>query len=888
MSGIRRTQPTDTFNVIVEAYHNISDGEIDRVEFAIIVNNTEVPGLEVNTREMWFPDDTSFTDPLPGIAEGTAPIWGYGTTLLMSDYDDGTIEIKPTVYAASGESVLLPTITVYNDIGDNDLRPTVKSIYWDWIGGDDSNNGLTLGAPVKTFQKACTEVATTNDCGGGTIYVAATGVHTLQSSNNYSFGANLHTSHQWWLNVTPDPSLDRADTTIETPSTFDGDWMTFAGTGGSTNANIKLSNLRLIPGVTMSSSADVTLNTWTEHCLFEPPEPFNLDSNGGMSVSAYDYRGSPVGISPQGPLGIRYATSCTSRHSIFPGVGNWVRGWFAYQSAGPIIQINADDEAYSNVLISNLHGNDVSGYFPVLTDSLRVELEGGSIYRLQATDNYTGMDFAAHGPYLGDAIQFGVNTAGFSNGANNDTHGVISGGYSGSFPYLAITGFGGTPIVESEATVTFQPARLTDGSTWETLVHSDVVQFNVDDTTNTILSNIAVFSGWQTQGIFNAAHPTSGIAIVNFYDGFVGEDYSLPTRTYTAGAPSKHVIVRNGTFAQVQVDAAEANEEIEWLDCVFSGWGTLAGSMATYTGQGYIDYNHFMTAGEETGGNFTTGLYYDDPVPSLAGNATASASSTAYGSASTLWPKPSVWNTTNSKGAWDNVATADWSSIGSTGVTASELISAGSLNSNAPAIHPYISSPLSGVSTLLAVSTLVYDPSTGSPLITLEPSELFSSSSVIFLDGADVPSVSVTSADSIATATVGTSSSIAVPSQTVSLTVGIAAAVVSNEPIDPPRKPPTELPVFSINVATAIRSLEATVSLKDSELLPVLIDLKKVNNNIADISADARSVWSLNILEHMDDPATSRTVLSINSSNYAKFIASSRSANGVPTNRRQF
>jgi hypothetical protein len=41
MSGIRRTSSTDTFNVIVEAFHNISDGEVDRVEFDISVNGVD-------------------------------------------------------------------------------------------------------------------------------------------------------------------------------------------------------------------------------------------------------------------------------------------------------------------------------------------------------------------------------------------------------------------------------------------------------------------------------------------------------------------------------------------------------------------------------------------------------------------------------------------------------------------------------------------------------------------------------------------------------------------------------------------------------------------------------------------------------------------------------
>ena len=79
MSGIRRTSSSDTYNAIVEAFHNINDGEIDRVEFSISVNGGSAATTTVTSREMWTPDDTLFGDPLP-------PWWGLvlqcGATVL--------------------------------------------------------------------------------------------------------------------------------------------------------------------------------------------------------------------------------------------------------------------------------------------------------------------------------------------------------------------------------------------------------------------------------------------------------------------------------------------------------------------------------------------------------------------------------------------------------------------------------------------------------------------------------------------------------------------------------------------------------------------------------------------------------------------------------------
>jgi hypothetical protein len=888
MSGIRRTSSSDTYTAIVECFHNISDGEIDRVEFSISVNSGSESVTTVSTRAYWVPDDTDFADPLAGVNGACAPIWGYGVTLSMADYSAGYIEIVPTVYAGSGESVTLPTITVHNDKGGADTRPTSKVIYWDWIGGNDSNNGLTLGAPVKTFQKACIEVATANDCGGGTIYIAATGEHTLQSSNSYSFGANLFTSNLWWLTVTKDPSLSREDVAITTPSTFDGDWMTFAGDGvTSSNANIKFSDIKIIPGVVFSSSSIITANTWLEHCLIEPAADY-FTTSSTLSIAAYDYRGSPTSVSAQGPVGTRYATSCTSRHCIFPGIGNWVRGWSADEVAGPIIQINADDEAYTNVLLTNVRGNDVSGYFASQTGTIRIENEAGDVFRIQATDNYTGPDFAVYGTALGSAQQFGVNTAGFSNSTNNATHAVISGGYSGSYPYLAITGYGGTPVVEGEASVTMQPAALSDDEAWEIKVHSDIVQFNVNDTSNTILSNIAVFSGWQSQGIFSAGHPISGVAIFNVYDGFVSEDYSLPTRTYTVDQPTKHFLVRNCSLTQVQIDASQANEDVEWVDNIFNSWGTYAGSMSTYTGQGYIDYNHFGTAGQETGGNTTTGLYFNDLTPSLSVDATVSASSYAYGSASSLWSKPTVWNSTNSKGALDNIATANWFLTPVTEVTVSSPLLSLNIANSASVSNDITADPLTSTSSLPSAGFSIYSGLTSPPVINIGSSELTGVSCIVILDGDETPTIYTSASDSSVSITAGQSAINTPGSKRISVSVSQPSQVnVVKRPVDRPRAFSVEKPVYQLLNPTAVRSIEAVSPIKDNEVLPILLELNSVSNNISRTSINSKAVWSQNILSSIDSATTSRTIIKISNANYAKLSSKSDNISGKITPNRQ-
>lgn len=931
MSGVRFTSSSDTYNAIVEAYHNIADGEMDRVDFSVSVNGGGATVTSVDTREMWLPTDSTYDDPLPGEwGGGPAPIWGFGMALSMADYAGGYIDIVPTAYAASGESVTLPTIRVYND-KSSDNRPSTKVIYLDYINGDNANAGTSSGSAVKTFEQACRNVATSNDCGGGIIYIDSEGTHLLENTNNnYAFGANLYTSEDWWLQIMPRPGLTRENVVVTTSAQFDFSWMLFGGHGiPNSHARLKFSNLKIVPSLTFSSDSNTTLDSWLEHCLIEPPTEELEDE--ALSIRSYDYRSAPLGTNNLGPEGIRYATACSSSKQVFPGIGNWVRGWYANHCAGPNIQINQDDEAYTNVLLTNVHGNDVSGYFSAFSDSFRMETEGSN-FRIQALGSYA-IDIAQHAAYFSGSSNFGIECAGFSNGSNNDVHGVISGGYSGSLPYVTISGYGGTPVAEGAATVTINPAHF-DGDNWEIKVHSDIVQFNVDDTANTILSNLAVFSGWETQGIFGIGHDITGVAIVNFYDGFVSETYSLPTRTYIASGNAKHFLVRNGTFASAEVDSTHVNDDSEWVDNMFSGFGSLQGTTTAYATQANMNYNHFIDVADVVGSNTTNGDFYNSATPALSVDATADASSTAYRSASALWDRPTKWDY-GDRGAWNNVATADWSYSANTVISASVLTSSGEIPSTQPKLElsvgglssagsiytnlggftitslPDVEKDIQSltsvssmpsvteqvhvqIGTLISTSTVpvAFRSVTVTPIqdpeVELEGSETTSLSAITILPDESVLTTNVTPSD--ATASVGTAAQGSPGLNTFQFTVtdvaSVSGTIVSTEP---PRPALTSPPRFEIPTTTFTRTLTEVGKVQDSEIIPILKELNTVGNDITKVSTNSKVIWSQKILGSVRSPVLNRTVINMTAANYSSFSNKQNdAASRVILNRNRF
>jgi hypothetical protein len=196
----------------------------------------------------------------------------------------------------------------------------------------------------------------------------------------------------------------------------------------------------------------------------------------------------------------------------------------------------------------------------------------------------------------------------------------------------------------------------------------------------------------------------------------------------------------------------------------------------------------------------------------------------------------------------------------------------------------------SNASTFIETNEFVYNLTYDEvPTINLNPSELFSSSSITLLFGEDVPSIYATAVGSVASATAGQGVSTEVPPLTVSFFVGTATASGTSEPIDPPRTSPTELPIFSLSVPTSAPALEQIVAIVDHEIIPILIELDKIDNNIAKASSNSKVVWSQNVLDSIQIPAVSRTIIKINAANYSKFTRRADSSSvKAPTPRRRF
>lgn len=683
MTGIRRTSSSDSYNVIVEAYHPISLGDIDRVEFSISSNGGSATVTTVTSRAMWKPDDTTYDDPLPGSwGGGPTYIWSYGVKIEMASYAAGYIDIVPTVYAGSGESKTLSTIRIYNDKDGTDRRPSPKAIYWDYINGNDSNSGLSSGLAKKSFEKAAEAAATSSDCGGAIIYVDSAGDHQIRGSN-YGQNGNLYTSGHHWLQVLPRAGLSREDVRIvRIPSAedFDFRWMYFKGTTstpGLQQARIRFSNLTIInSGFKIGTWSHLYMSLWVDHCLNGPPPPY-LDPVLGTGVhirSIETIAGCIDLVNKKDGIDKIFITGSTRRCSI--GGGQWgdiVRGCLIDKFAGQVFQPQYKDSALTNILVKDIFQEvGVSGRF-VATGSFRIESQGGSNYRIQANAGYAGRDFIPDLAYITGSPRLGLRLENFTNSSNNNMAiDLLSGGYSGSLPWVDVSttrsANGLTPESDASAIITNGDFNnpTTNYNTWGP--HSDIFQFVEIESypvSNTIISNFAVFRSYETQGIYKYDDcRLSGIAFINYYDGGIGEG---PRSYYWFGTPptAKNILIRNSYISRLEVSSTDDIENSEIIDTAMGLISAPEGSLTAYTGIVNVTHNHW-TGSQTVGGSSSNGLYFASSTPALSTNATVSPSSTAYGTASSTWARPSAWFSGN-KGPWNNVALADWSYTESTG-----------------------------------------------------------------------------------------------------------------------------------------------------------------------------------------------------------------------------
>lgn len=701
MTGIRRTSSSESYNVLVEAYHPIALGDIDRVEFSISSNGGSSSITTVTERAMWLPDDSEYDDPLPGDwGGGPAPLWCFGVKILMSDYAAGYIDVVPTVYAGSGESVTFDTVRIYNDKDGTDRRPSPKIVYWDYNSGSDSNSGLTTSLPVKSFEKAADVASTSNDCGGAIIYVNAAGEHQVRGTN---FGQNveLYTGGHHWLQVMPKPGLTREEVKlvrIPEASDISTNWMYFKGTSttpGAQRSRIRFSDLTVVNGgFKIGTWTHMYMQLWIDHCLNVPPSPFDEPVLGtGLHIRSIETVAGCVDlVNKKDGIDKIFVTGSTRRCTF--GGGQWgdiVRGCWIDKFAGQVFQPQYRNSALVNILVTDIYQEvGVSGRFEA-QGTFRIEARTGQVYRIQANAGYAGRDFVPDLAYLSGSSRLGIRLENFTNSSNNNMAlQFLSGGYSGGLPFVDVSSASSannlTPETDASAIVTNASfsSPTTNYNTWGP--HSDIFQFIQTEAypvQNILISNFAVFPCWESQGIFGSTSNLSGICFVNYYDGGIGEG---PRSFYYAASSNicKNVLIRNSFISRLEVSSTDLIENSEIIDSVFGQLSASEGTMTSYTGQVDTRYNHF-TGNSLIGGSPTSGVYFSSTTPALSTDATVSPSSTAYGTASTLWDRPTPWFEQN-KGPWLNVSLADWSFTESTGTTTGNVIYTGASSTSTSVI----------------------------------------------------------------------------------------------------------------------------------------------------------------------------------------------------------
>lgn len=170
--------------------------------------------------------------------------------------------------------------------------------------------------------------------------------------------------------------------------------------------------------------------------------------------------------------------------------------------------------------------------------------------------------------------------------------------------------------------------------------------------------------------------------------------------------------------------------------------------------------------------------------------------------------------------------------------------------------------------------------------IIVNPSELYNSSPTVYLDGEDVVTISVSAVASVATTIAGTGYIKNVTGVRGLISASNAVASGTHLPADPPRDPPTSAPSFNLPTPSAIRTLEQRTTIKDSEMLPVLLELNKIDGNVANASTNTKAIWSDQVLGDSISADTHRTLIKLKTANYKKM--SVRAIPSTPNNRRRF
>lgn len=602
--GIRRTSPSDTLSVDLEAFTNIAvEGGIDRVEFSISENGGVATVVTVSAMALRTPNYSDQNSYLPGVASGMAPFWGYGTTLDCNTLAAGTVVVTAVVYSVAGWATTVPgSITLYNDKDGTDRRPSTKQIFCS-PSGSDANDGLSRVAPKLSIVRAI-EAARANpagsssadfDCGGAEV-VLVSGAHEW-AGGSYSVG-DWHTSGAWWLTITLE-----AGATLTPASTYPERYLTARGYSGGGTCRIRFVGGTWTGGGggVIFAPSGVAAEAWADGMLGQSE---HWDVGAPYSVRFAEDNAEFFTLDGAGSL-TRYA-SCVRKRGCVTAFHGWsdLHDVVIENFLGVATQLVGSEptQGFLNVLFTGQrYTTGVAGWADVTGGaSLSVTIPVAGQMRIDATASMS-MDFAAGFAELVGTSYWGCKCGNFTSGGNNGTFPVLSTGTNGSgFPYVVLDN--ASAVVEvGTASAYLVTGRISDQARYIDAIHPDGLQINTGGQ-DSIYSHVRLEDGTNLYPLATNGNNLDRCVFHEWGDATEGQAWNI-----TLSSLTDCLFVHCTTPTQINFSASgEVYTGTEATECVFASTSNWPGTIATTD-------CHVVT-GSAIGTGGTTGSWFDtDP-----------------------------------------------------------------------------------------------------------------------------------------------------------------------------------------------------------------------------------------------------------------------------------
>ena len=173
--------------------------------------------------------------------------------------------------------------------------------------------------------------------------------------------------------------------------------------------------------------------------------------------------------------------------------------------------------------------------------------------------------------------------------------------------------------------------------------------------------------------------------------------------------------------------------------------------------------------------------------------------------------------------------------------------------------------------------------------ITINTPTLYSVNTTVVLDVAETSEINVTTNSVVVNLGAGVTPSSS--SSNVTFTsFNIQEVITTSNPLVGSVIPDVTIiePDYDIDAISFEYAVVAADRLTDSDILPVLVEMNKVKNNIRKTTENSQKIWLDNVLTYREDTNTNKAVINILTSNYTKFPkpGKNRSAKVVSSRRR--